>query len=92
MNTNLNNISFNIIKNLIINYPNLYVDFWEYEISSGGYYSTIYFGGIYTLRRDDYFYNSLWNDLRYESKEDCINAAENKVDELVKNGNWNSVL
>ena len=31
-----------------------------------------------------YFYNSLWNDLRYESKENCISAAESKIDELVK--------
>ena len=38
----------------------------------------------YTLSKDDYSYNSLWDDLRYESKEDCTSAAENKVDELVK--------
>ena len=41
----------------------------------------------YTLSKDDYSYNSLWDDFRYESKEDCTSAAENKVDELVKNGN-----
>lgn len=41
----------------------------------------------YTLSKDGYFYNSLWDDLKYESKEDCVSAAEKKVDELVKSGN-----
>ena len=35
----------------------------------------------------DYSYNSLWDNLHYKTQEECVEAAENKVDELVKNGN-----
>lgn len=38
----------------------------------------------YVLKKGDYAYNSLWNDLKYPSKEDCVNAAEIKIDELIK--------
>ena len=41
----------------------------------------------YTLSKDGYSYNSLWDDLKYKSKEDCVSAAEKKVYELVKSGN-----
>ena len=41
----------------------------------------------YALSKDEYSYNSLWDDLEYESKEDCISAVEKKIDELVKSGN-----
>ena len=38
----------------------------------------------YTLSKDKYSYNSSWDGLKYTSKEECANAAETKIDELVK--------
>lgn len=35
----------------------------------------------------DYSYNSLWDNLHYETQEECVDAAEKKIDELVKNSN-----
>jgi len=32
-----------------------------------------------------YAYNSLWDDLKYKTKEECVSACEKKIDELVKN-------
>lgn len=40
----------------------------------------------YTLNKEEYSYNSLLDDLKYESKEDCTSAAKKKVDKLVKSG------
>lgn len=38
------------------------------------------------IEKDDirYNYNSLWDDLKYETKEDCVSACEKKIDELCK--------
>lgn len=33
----------------------------------------------YTLRKGNYTYNSLWDELKYKSKEECINAVEEKL-------------
>ena len=32
----------------------------------------------------DYSYNSLWDKLKYTSKEECIEACEKKIEELIK--------
>ena len=38
----------------------------------------------FILNKDSYSYNSLWEDLKYLSKEECVNVAETKIDELIK--------
>lgn len=40
----------------------------------------------YSLNKKDaeFSYNSLWDGLKYKTQEECVAAAENKVDELVK--------
>lgn len=38
----------------------------------------------YILDKDDYGYNSLWDGLKFNNQEQCIEAAENKIDELIK--------
>lgn len=45
----------------------------------------------FVLGKDDYRYNSLWYGLKYESQEQCVEAAENKVDELTRGrkSEWN---
>lgn len=32
----------------------------------------------------DYAYNSLWDKLKYTSMEECIEACERKIEELIK--------
>lgn len=40
----------------------------------------------YTVSRkeDDKRHNSLWSNERFNTKEECIEAAEKKIDELIK--------
>ncbi len=38
----------------------------------------------YMLSKGDYSYNSLWDELKYGSKEECAIAAEDKVEQLVR--------
>lgn len=38
----------------------------------------------YLLGKDDYRYNSLWDNAKFENQEQCVKAAEGKIDELVK--------
>ena len=40
----------------------------------------------YSIQKDDigFAYNSLWDSLKFNSKEECVKEAEDKVDELVK--------
>lgn len=40
----------------------------------------------YTLIKDqeDYRYNSLWENLKYSTQEECITACEDKINELTK--------
>ena len=38
----------------------------------------------FLLEKDDYRYNSLWNDEKYDSQDRCVEAVENKIDELTK--------
>ena len=40
----------------------------------------------YLLRQkeNDFVYNSLWDNHRYSTMEECANAAERKIDELKK--------
>jgi len=33
---------------------------------------------------DSYTYNSLWYNLKYDTQEECVNAAENKIEEILK--------
>lgn len=33
----------------------------------------------------DYIYNSLWDNLHYDTYEECVNAAEKKIEEYIKN-------
>lgn len=33
----------------------------------------------------NYAYNSLWDNLHYETQEECVVAVEKKIDELVAN-------
>lgn len=41
----------------------------------------------FLIRKEDikYSYNSLWDGLKYKTKEECISDCEKKIDELVKN-------
>lgn len=32
----------------------------------------------------DFIYNSLWDKLKFDTQEECVNAAERKIDELAK--------
>ena len=41
----------------------------------------------YILDKDDYGYNSLWDKLDYKTQEECVTAAEKKINELVNNSN-----
>ena len=38
----------------------------------------------FLLDKDDYRYNSLWDNLKYLSQDQCVEAVENKINELVK--------
>ena len=38
----------------------------------------------FELRKDDYAYNSLWDNLKFESQDQCCDAAESKIEELIK--------
>lgn len=38
----------------------------------------------FLLEKEEYRYNSVWNNEKYESQDQCVEAAENKIDELVK--------
>lgn len=38
----------------------------------------------FLIDKDDYGYNSLWDKLHYETQEECVNAAETKIEELIK--------
>ena len=37
----------------------------------------------YLLDKDNYRYNSLWDNVKFENQEQCVKAAEDKIDELV---------
>ena len=37
----------------------------------------------YLLEKDEYRYNSVWSDEKFESQDQCVEAAENKIDELI---------
>lgn len=39
----------------------------------------------YSLVKGNYSYNSLWDELKYDSSEKCASAAEIKINELTKN-------
>lgn len=36
----------------------------------------------FTLRKDDYMYNSLWDNLKFDNQDQCVDAAENKIEEF----------
>ena len=40
----------------------------------------------YSIFKEDinFAYNSLWDNLKYETQEECVEAAEKKIDELLK--------
>lgn len=40
----------------------------------------------YSIFKEDinFTYNSLWDNLKYETQEECVEAAEKKIDELLK--------
>ena len=40
----------------------------------------------FMLHKDKYAYNSLWNNLKFESQDQCSEAAEAKIDEILKSG------
>lgn len=37
----------------------------------------------FTLDKDRYAYNSIWDDRKFETQDECVKAAENKIKELV---------
>lgn len=53
-----------------INYSS-YSDSWYYHISSND--------------KRDIRYNSLWDELKFKTKEDCIEACQKYIDEVLKN-------
>lgn len=38
----------------------------------------------FVLSKDRKTYNSLWDNIRYNSKEECTEGAEKKIEELLK--------
>ena len=38
----------------------------------------------YSLEKGNYHYNSLWDNLKYNSSEECVIAATQKIEELKK--------
>ena len=38
----------------------------------------------FLLDKDDYRYNSLWDNLKYLSQDQCVEAVEDKINELTK--------
>ena len=38
----------------------------------------------YFLSKDEFSYNSLWDGLKYDTKDACVKACEDKIDELTK--------
>ena len=44
-------------------------------------YSDIYY---FTIRKDNYFFNSYCSNMKYKTEAECAAACEAKVDELVK--------
>ena len=38
----------------------------------------------FLLRKDNAAYNSLWEKLKYSTKEECLEAAESKIDAMEK--------
>lgn len=53
-----------------INYTS-YSDSWYYHISSND--------------KRDIRYNSLWDELKFKTQEDCIEACQKYIDEVIKN-------
>ena len=51
-------------------------------ISYSAYHDEYYF----LLKKGNYSFNSLWQDLRYATEEGCVIGAEKYVDELAKIG------
>ena len=41
----------------------------------------------FSLNKEDYSYNSLWDNLHYKTQDECVEAAEKKIGELVKGSN-----
>ena len=37
----------------------------------------------FILIKYDYMYNSLWDNLKFDNQDQCVDAAENKVEELI---------
>lgn len=38
----------------------------------------------FSLYKGMFAYNSLWDDLKFETQEECVKACEQKIDELVR--------
>lgn len=38
----------------------------------------------FVLKKNDFSYSSLDNDLKFENQNKCVEAAERKIDELIK--------
>lgn len=43
----------------------------------------------FLLDKDDYRYNSLWDNLKYLSQDQCVEAVEDKINELTKGARSN---
>lgn len=42
-----------------------------------------YFG----LNKEGFAYNSLWDNLKFKTQEECVSAAEEKIEEIEKSKN-----
>ena len=38
----------------------------------------------FALSKEEFRYNSLWDNLKFETQEECVSAAEEKIEELEK--------
>ena len=53
---------------------------YQCELNYNSYYNIYYF----TIRKDNYFFNSYCSNMKYRTEEECAEFCEMKVNELTK--------
>ena len=49
-------------------------------------YNSVYNRFYFVLEKESYTFNSLWKNMKYVAEQECIDACEKYIDDLVKGG------
>lgn len=49
-------------------------------------YNSVYNRFYFILKKDSYTFNSLWENMEYTTGQECMDACEKYIDDLVKGG------